>query len=250
MNKLQNCYKKIEAIFNSDIEEFDSVELVDKYRQYWKPETIKTILLAESHVFTTEEHRKIKLKSVALEKQFGLINYPADYAKFVYCLAYGEKNLTNNSDHSMRDGTPQFWKIFYSCVNFITKNQDFQPIQSKTPYSTRIKNKIEILKKMREKGIWLVDTSIVALYNNAKKPKSSKMKEILLTSWAYYIEDVLKQAKPERIIIIGKSVAKTIGEEAKKVSSNCSVISQPNAHLHSKEHLENFQKYYNLCNGN
>ena len=102
--KLKDCYDKLKKILSPDIEPYQSVELVEKYRQFWNPakvkKKVKIILLAESHVFTSDDDRKILLKS-----RDELLGYPSEYAKFVYCLAYGEPQLTNNI-HPAGDGTP------------------------------------------------------------------------------------------------------------------------------------------------
>ena len=108
---------EIKDIFEN-IESFSSVELVEEYRKFWKPKDVKVILLAESHVFTSLEEMEIELPNIDT-----LEGYPKQYSKFVYCLAYGEKSLTKNSLHPKRDGTPQFWKIFHSCINNIKSNE-------------------------------------------------------------------------------------------------------------------------------
>ena len=239
---LEATYNEIKDIFEN-IESFSSVELVEKYRKFWKPKDVKVILLAESHVFTSLEEMEIELPDIDT-----LEDYPKQYSKFVYCLAYGEKNLTKNSLHPKRDGTPQFWKIFYSCINDIKSNECFRPIRSSTYFDERIKNKIDILNKMKDLGIWLVDTSIVALYDNGKKPKN--MPEIISKSWEGYTKNIILDAKPNHIIIIGKGVAKTIEKSIIQNNLNYTVIAQPNAHLSSDEHLKNFQSYYKLCNTN
>ena len=131
-----------------NIQSYESVALVEEYRQYWKPNKTKVILLAESHVFTRDEDRLITLPELP-----HLPGYPTQYAKFVYCLAYGERQLTGNESHPQRDGTPQFWKIFYSCNNRISDLSDFRPILSKTNYKQRIKNKIELLLRLRQRGV-------------------------------------------------------------------------------------------------
>lgn len=240
---MYECYLNLKSILGDETEDFSSVKLVEEYRKFWMPVNIKTILLAESHVFTNEADRAIKLNKIP-----ELIGYPSDYAKFVYCLAYGEKNITNNINHPSRDGTPQFWKIFFSCVNRVHNNSDFEPIQSKTPYRERIKNKIKTLQKMQKLGIWLVDTSIIALYNNGNKPNNKVMAQAINSSWDGYTKDVIQNSNPEHVIIIGKGVAKSIEHELKQiVGNNYSVIAQPNAHLSHDEHFSNFKKYYDLC---
>ncbi len=185
MKVLRDCYNQLHQILGQDIEPYESVELVEQYRRFWKPDTVRIILLAESHVFTTESDRSIPLPTIAQ-----LPEYPTEYAKFVYCLAYGERNLTGNKLHPKRDGTPQFWKIFFSCNSHVTDKNDFKPILSGTP----------------------------------------------------------RDANPEHVICIGKGVASVLETDLRKLVGNrCRVIPQPNAHLSSEEHMENFRRYGEIC---
>ncbi len=101
---------------------------------------------------------------------------------------------------------------------------------------------------MQKLGIWLVDTSIIALYNNGNKPNNKVMAQAINSSWEGYTKDVIQNSNPEHVIIIGKGVAKSIEHELKQiVGNNYSVIAQPNAHLSHDEHFSNFKKYYDLC---
>lgn len=89
MERLRACYDRLSEYISHhstfDIEPYESVELVERYRQYWKPDNVRIVLLAESHVLTTNDDRNFTIK-----KLDRLPGYPAQYAKFVYCLAYGE----------------------------------------------------------------------------------------------------------------------------------------------------------------
>lgn len=242
-SKLGACYSKIKKILNNDIETYEAIALIEKYRQYFKPDKVKVLLLAESHVFTTEQDVIISIPDIE-----SLPGYPVNYAKFVYCLGYGERQLTSSSIHPKRDGTPQFWKIFYSCINNINSNEDFSPITSASKFEQRLKNKISLLLELKRQGIWLVDASIVALYNNGVKPNTLKMSSVIKTSWDYYTSNIVKECNPEHVIIIGKGVAKTIEADLQKiVGNNYSVIPQPNAHLSAEEHIRNFKMYFELC---
>lgn len=67
------------------------------------------------------------------------------------------------------------------------------------------------------------------------------------TPWNGYTKNAVKESNPEHVIVIGKGVAKIIENDLRKlVGSKYSVISQPNAHLSAKEHLDNFNEYYRL----
>lgn len=245
MGDLLACYENLKSILGDEIEPYESVELVEQYRQFWKPSDVKILLLAESHVFTSDEDRRIRIPRI-----FGLSGYPREYAKFVYCLGYGERQLTNSHDHPRRDGTPQFWKIFYGCNRSVKSNSDFSPVLGSTKFKRRLRNKIALLKDLKEKGIWLVDSSIVALYHGGKKPSHNKMRQVIHSSWANYVGDAVEGSRPEHVVVIGKGVASVVGESVRDiVGSRFSVISQPNAHLSAEEHLENYRTYYRICSG-
>lgn len=234
-------------LLGPDSEPYESVELVEKYRQYWRPDNVRVILLAESHVFTTDSDRQFKISPID-----GLPDYPTQYAKFVYCLAYGEDSLTEGDSHPAVDGTPQFWKIFFSCVNEIESNLTFASVlKSHTLTNQRIRNKIRLLKVLRDSGIWLVDASVMALYDKGNKHPNKVMDQAILTSWVGYTQGIVQEASPDHVIVVGKGVARVVEPAglAKLVGKNYSVIEQPNAHLSAEKHLANFKTYYRLCFG-
>ncbi|MGB1949834.1 MAG: hypothetical protein ACPHQ9_03595 [Marinobacter sp.] len=243
MQTLKEAYTLIREILGEHAEPLESVELVETYRRFFKPEKVRCVLLAESHVFTHDSERQIPILPVP-----GLPGYPEQYARFVYCLGYGEKHLTESENHPRRDGTPQFWKIFFSCCNPISSPDDFHPILGKTPAEQRVRNKIETLERMKRQGVWLVDASIVALYKDGKKIPG--MFEALEASWRSYTRDIVISAQPEHVICIGKGVASVVESDLKKhFSSNYTVLAQPNAFLSSTEHFENYKTYSRICFG-
>ncbi|AFZ35933.1 hypothetical protein Sta7437_2394 [Stanieria cyanosphaera PCC 7437] len=240
MNGLHTCYEQIVNLLRSDAETFESVELVEQYRQFWRPDNVRVVILAESHVFTSKSDRNYRIKEID-----GLSGYPNQYARFVYCLAYGENSLIEG-DHPSKDGTPHFWKIFFSCENEILSNESFAPILKKNNSTQqRIRNKVQLLQSLQTNGIWLVDASIVALYNKGKKLK--KMNQIIQFSWSNYTRTVIEEARPDYVIVVGKGVANVVEQELKKImKKNYSVIAQPNAHLSSEQHLNNFKTYRSI----
>ncbi|MCK0163798.1 hypothetical protein [Marinobacter sp. S6332] len=241
MHELRATYSRIKDLLGDNIEPLESVELVEAYRRFFKPETVRVVLLAESHVYTSDSERQIPVLPTP-----SLSGYPDQYARFVYCLGYGEKSLTKSVNHPKRDGTPQFWKIFYSCCNPISSPDDFRPILGKTAPEERLRNKIEILKQMKREGIWLIDASIVALYKDGQK--MPRMFDALKESWQSYTRDVVLSAKPDHVICIGKGVASVVEPDLKKhFASKYTVLAQPNAFLSSAEHFANYQTYSRIC---
>ena len=241
MQALNAAYLKVANILGDDAEALESVQLVETYRRFLKPEKVKVVLLAESHVFTSDEDRKIAIPPIV-----ALPGYPTQYARFVYCLGYGERELTMNPLHPKRDGTPQFWKILLSCRDSITSSSDFASVLGNTMYRQRLQNKIKLLNDLRDRGIWLVDASIIALYKNGKKLK--EMFHALQESWQSYTRGVVLAASPKHVICIGKGVSGVVGNDLNKhFQGRYTVIPQPNAHLSSEDHMLNFINYSRTC---
>jgi len=237
---LEDTYSRLQSMLDdSMVESLDAIRLVDEYREYWRPEVVNIILLAESHVFTTLEDMDISFETP-------LQGYPTQYAKFVYCLAYGERTLTADPRHPPRDGTPQFWKIFYSCANNVDNLHDFSPMLSKTPFEQRLQNKISLLTDLKRMGVWLLDTSIAALYHGGKKP--AKLSEALECSWKSYTLNVVRTSKPKHVICVGKEVGRIAsGDLRRDMPNSFTVLPQPNARLSTERHMDAFRTYYRVC---
>jgi len=244
MTILYDCYTQIADLLGQDAEPYESVELVEQYRQFWRPNDVRIILLAESHIFTSNLDRELELKTIK-----DLLGYPSNYAKFVYCLAYGENSLTIGENHPPKDGCPQFWKVLFSCTNQIQSSETFAPIQkSPTPTNQRIQNKVNLLKQLQQNGIWLIDASIMALYDKGKKPSNKVMAKTIRTSWSCYTRNVIREADPDHIIVVGKGVADILEQELNDLmDTNYTVIAQANARLTAEQHHNNFKTYYRLC---
>ena len=244
---LLSCYREISNILGDRSEPWESVKLIEQYRQFWRPKKVNVVLLAESHVFTSDGDRACRLKRVN-----ELPGYPDYYARFVYCLAYGEQTFTARDNHPARaHGTPQFWKILYSCINEVDSKESFSPIlKSGTRVSSkRINNKIDLLVELKNRGIWLVDTSIIALYNKGVKPENEVFNQVIKTSWLGYTRQLIQDANPGHVVIVGKGVANNVGENVSSIvgERGYTVIPQPQARQSAEQNLKNFRKCYDVC---
>lgn len=218
MNILQETYLKILKLDDSLIHEsLEVVKLVNEYRDYWKPKQVKTILLAESHVFTTEKETEI-IHSVSLP------DYPSKYVRFVYNLSYGQMNTLYQRVNN-NGGTPQYWKLF----NEISR-KDFRVINNHD-IDDKLNQKIKLLEFLKENGVWLLDCSIVGLYNDGEKPFYKTMQKILKTSFSNFCVPVILKEMPDNILVIGKSVFDLIADELVHLNTNVDWIHQPNAKI-------------------
>jgi len=58
---LEETYYEINRILGNSVEPLEPVRLVETYRRYLKPESVRVVLLAESHVFTSDEDSRIRI---------------------------------------------------------------------------------------------------------------------------------------------------------------------------------------------
>ncbi len=171
-------------------------------RYYWKPEKVKVLLLAESHVWTDAPCCLQPFKK-PLPVTFSRNDYPETCIRFIYNLGYGEDELYPSPITAYRNtGTPQFWNIFSHIShskNLVKKSGVSRNI------ITRLNNKIAILEGLRKRGIWLLDASLAA-----KKIPPGKYSDWISCSWCNHTAEVIKKEKPDHIIIIGRDVKRAI----------------------------------------
>jgi hypothetical protein len=242
MNALEKCHNRLTGLLGPSVESLKVFECADAHRVYWRPTRVRILLLAESHVYTTTSELDYQIDSHNLVDT----NIPRAFVRLVYCLGYGENDLLNKPILDRRNsGTPQYWKIFYSCINRVCSNEDFVPILRRcTTFEERIWNKITLLRRLKEMGIWLVDASLAALY---PKPSPSLIEPCLIASWEEYVSQVIRIARPSKIICIGKRVCRVLSSRISETGIPVFEIPQPNARLSSEEHLRNYQQYYDYC---
>lgn len=228
------------------LDSLNVVNEVDKYRQFWKPEKTNVILLAESHVYTSQKDFSVKLNQKFLENH--LEQYPTNFVRFVYCLGYGETQLLTKSLNDKRNsGTPQYWKIFSSCVAENDEDLGFDGIlKTQTNFYGRIENKINVLNKMKKKGVWLLDASIVGLYGSGRKDYKTT-EHVLKICWKNYISNLIDEVNPKHIIVIGKGVGNALRFYLRRENYDFTVIPQPQARGSSDWQLENFRNYQRIC---
>jgi len=199
---LEETYQKIKSealAMDEEIEPFEIIKTIHDYRFYFKPEKVKTILLAESHVWTSLEDFQCALNPI-----YQFPGYPERYTRFVYCLGYGENEMLKQSVTN-NGGTPGYWKLFYSCLYEINpEKESFRSILKKTSFGDRRANKIKLLQDLKKKGVWLLDASIVAIYKGSGE-RAKYGEKAIHYCWDF-IRDILRKEKPERLICVGKTV--------------------------------------------
>src|SRR5436305_8632592 len=64
---------------------------VESHRWAWRPESVSVMLIAESHVYTSENDLAITVRQDLLPPEAR--HAPSEYVRLVYCLGYGENEI-------------------------------------------------------------------------------------------------------------------------------------------------------------
>lgn len=223
----------------------DVVKKVEEYRQFWKPARNNVVLLAESHVYTNETDFATECKKSLLEILFP--NYPSRYVRFVYCLGYGENELLSRRLED-NPGTPQYWKIFSSCVANSLNDLGFPRVTKKgTPsFLQRLRNKVGVLQEMKRRGVWLLDASIIGIYRAIDNQETKE--KIIRVCWDEYLKDIILESRPKHIIVIGKGVEAILRYRLDKLGISYTALPQPQGVRGSSEVLSNYYgEYQKIC---
>lgn len=91
-------------------ESHEYLERVAAWRNAWRPERVRVLLLAESHV--AEEHGDLTAQVHVPDWMYGY-GLPEGFCRLVYCLGYGETEICRPvSGPRSNGGTWQFWDLF------------------------------------------------------------------------------------------------------------------------------------------
>lgn len=227
---------------------FRVAQEVEDLREYWKPDRPCVVLLAESHVSTPDKDFRFKLDEQILRRH-NLVGYPSHFVRFVYCLAAGERGLLPPGSRTKNRSKWQFWRILWSCENNPIR-QHFDLTRKATPdFDTRIAKKVRLLKALRQRGIWLLDASIIGI--NEQNPDVKR--EVTSESWQSYVGLRIRGLipRPKRIIVIGAAVAEAVfGSRSRKGTWDgipYEVVNQPQGDRSKKGILKTLAKIYQLA---
>jgi hypothetical protein len=109
---------------------------VERLRLACRPDRVRVVVLAESHVWTSRgEIRSRVLQPNGIETGF---------ARFVYCLGYGEPQLVEPAV-APNLGTHQFWRLFHDTVHGPTIPHARVMKAGEADSQKRVLNKLDLL---------------------------------------------------------------------------------------------------------
>jgi hypothetical protein len=116
---------------------------VEHLRHLWRPDHVRVVLLAESHVWTSREEAKSRvIQPDGVETGF---------ARFIYCLGGGEPQLVFPSV-SPNVGASQYWTLLHDSVYGPDQSHQALLKSGEPKSSRRVANKLKLLHEMRGSG--------------------------------------------------------------------------------------------------
>jgi len=183
---------------NIDHEPLETALMVEEHRWFWKPEKVKFIFVAESHVRTTGKEVRALIDPSRLPKNMPK-DSPPNFVKLVYCLGYGEPSLLFKPNLIENNaGTRQYVDLFEKLSNF-----------NEVGYSTNMEHKVAVLRAFKEKGLWLLDASVHACYLGKDERLSNKaVRNVVGHSWEKYVRPVIDYTSvdPSNVWVVGPTV--------------------------------------------
>jgi hypothetical protein len=235
---IEDAHRRLRDLIGDDIEPLASALEVERLRQAWRPEPVRVALLAESHVWTSAEEASLRVGGEGCAE--------SGFARFVYCLGYGEPSLVTIAGNR---GTPQYWRLFHDCLD--GPDVAFEHLTRKQRDDRlRIQAKQNLLRRMRDAGLWLIDASVTALYRSGGRRVSGGVyRRVLQTSWDSHVGQVVGDSRPDALVVIGRNVWNALSDRLTAVlpAERIEVICQPQARLSAAERAEERRRCHAFC---
>jgi hypothetical protein len=199
----------------------DYLRDVAAWREFWRPKNVRVLLIAESHVAEAagDSDARVRVPETVLQAT-GVSSLPDRYVRLIYCLGYGLNGVCDPIPRYRNIDTP-FWGIFEALAS------GHPLLAVGAGPKDRVHRRILVLQALRERGIWLADASVVALYHPSgiKLFGPSMRKKIIRQSYEHFVWPAVEGDKPEEIWVIGKEVGNAL--RGRQEIDPEHVISQP-----------------------
>jgi hypothetical protein len=241
--RLEQTYARVRDRLGQERSEcFEAAVVVERLRSIWRPDPARIALLAESHVWTSRDEALSRV-----QQPDGVVT---GFARFIYCLGVGEPTLVTPSV-APNAGASQYWKLLHDTVRGPSQPHAGLMKSGEQDADRRIVNKLELLRTVRNAGIWLVDASISALYHaGARLAAGDTYDGLLRDCWNSYVGDIVCASAPSLVIVIGRQVNGAIGAALQRdlgKSVEVRVIHQPNARMTGPQLAQYRQQIFDLC---
>lgn len=206
----------------SDPESVEVALAAENHRWFWKPKTVRTIILANLRQPTTQAELGNRVK-VAWVNHHG--HRPADsFVRELYCLGYGEPELVPSLSVENNEADLALWHVLRELT-------EFDDLIHRSTLVQRLEWKIRLLRRLDALGIWIVEASLHG--GRGERP-------LLRAWWEKYGHYLHEENHHPRLVAFGKTLFDELQAEDIPVDDfvyHPRGISQPNQRQHQEDAL-------------
>jgi len=182
---------------------------VAAWRNAWRPEKVRVLLVAESHVAEEDGDVRVSVEPPTWAHR----HLPTSFCRLVYCLGYGEPRLCTPEPVANATATWQFWDLFGAIAG---GRQPMQPRKGSSPDAHadehRLQWKLDVLSWLQRHGVWLVDACVAGIYlpGGERLASGSKYNKMVLESFVQFVLPSVSGEPLEQVWVIGSAVKKAL----------------------------------------
>jgi hypothetical protein len=184
---------------------------VGAWRRAWRPDRVKVLLAAYSHVAEAPGDGNAVVNAPRwLDREL-----PSQYVRLVYCLGHGEPGLCRVPKPTANGGTWQFWDILGQiALGYGAHNR--QPRSAAMAPDRRIRRKVKVLERLQRRGIWLEDASPIGLYTpgggRVVSAGNPLYRQLLRDGYERFVWPDVSDDDPQQVWVIGSGVAGALAD--------------------------------------
>lgn len=178
---------------------------VEAWRAAWRPERVKVLLLAESHVAEAPGDARVRVRapvSVQVERTL-----PTTYVRLVYCLGYGDNRICSPPPRTTNTGTGDFWELFERIASTGPRHAG-EPLPA-----LELARKVAVLERLADRGVWLEDASPLGIYQTGggrlTRDKHT-LDAIERQGYNNYVWPGVADDAPEQVWVVGRTVGRAL----------------------------------------
>lgn len=192
------------VLVDSGLDAAESVDValaVEAHRWFWMPDTVRTLLVAESHILTTQAELGCRVKCQWLKVDGRAA--PNSFVRSPYCIGYGEPDLAPGIPKEDNLGNWQYWDLFGE----LAETGDVP--DRKASLAERLEWKARTLVGLRDRGIWMMDAS---LHGRPAKDAAEiqLVPKFYRTWWEGYGQAVWEEEHQPKIVVIGRGLYRAL----------------------------------------
>ena len=191
-------------------ESMEYLTRIDQWRRAWRPERVRVLLIAESHV--AERAGDLDVQVILPPNVGADPTLPRGFCRLVYCLGYGESDICGPVTHG-NAGTWQFWDLFGTVASRLDSSiTPLMPRRGDSVLAARRGWKLSVLETLSEGGVWLVDASIIGICgpDGTRRATGFHYRQLLRESFELFVWPDVAAHTPEQVWIIGRGVGRAL----------------------------------------